>query len=113
MQWIFLLSQMIGGIGLLVIVLSIYPSKVAWSRVLRYNYASDRSAMEIVLTISRPIMFTVGIVLLAVSVIAGAVEPMARLPSRLKNASQEMLPSSSVTYQPVLTARMSNLSSLM
>lgn len=62
--------NLIWGIGLLIIVFSIYPPKVGWSRVLRQDYAPDRSTMEMVLTISRPIMFSVGCVLVGVGFIA-------------------------------------------
>jgi hypothetical protein len=65
--------NLIWGIGLLVIVFSIYPSKVGWSRVLRQDYAPDRSTMEMVLTISRPIMFGVGCLLFGVGFVAVAI----------------------------------------
>jgi hypothetical protein len=71
MQWAILLAKVIGAIGTRAIVFSIYPSNVGWLRVLRFNNVPDRTAMEIVLTISRPIMFRVGMVLLAVGAIAG------------------------------------------
>ena len=70
MQWT-ILAKVTGAIGALAIVFSIYPSHVGWLRVLRFDNVPDRSAMEIVLTISRPIMFRVGMVLLAVGAIAG------------------------------------------
>jgi len=73
MQWWLGLFNWIWAIGLLVIVFSIYPSKVGWSRVLRQDYAPDRSTMEMVLTISRPIMFSVGCLLLGVGVVATAI----------------------------------------
>ncbi len=76
MQWTILLARVIGVIGTLAIVFSIYPSNVGWSRILRFDNVPDRSVLEIVLTISRPIMFGVGMVLLGVE---GAVELIALL----------------------------------
>jgi len=73
MQWIILLAKVIGFIGTLAIVFSIYPSNVGWSHILRFDNVPDRSVLEIVLTISRPIMFGVGMVLLGLDAIVGAV----------------------------------------
>ena len=79
MQWTIFLAKVIGVIGTLAVVFSIYPSNVGWSRILRFDNITDRSVLEIVLTISRPIIFGVGMVLLGVDAIAGAVELIALL----------------------------------
>ena len=78
MQWIILLAKVLGTIGTLAILFSIFPSNVGFSRILRFDSIPDRSVSEIVLTISRPIMFGVGAVLLGVDAIAAGVIALLR-----------------------------------